>query len=76
MAHASVASPTSVAVNAPPAASDELTATIDASIAAYLDSGERMRVALGWLGIACLALMAVVAVAWVVGLLPGAIRFF
>ena len=48
----------------------------DASIARYLAAGEGMRVIadVGWK--ICAALFVLVAVAWAVGVLPGAVRLF
>jgi hypothetical protein len=48
----------------------------DASIAAYMASGERVRTLMdiGWK--VCLALFVLVALAWAFGALPGAVRVF
>ncbi len=61
---------------APAVAAIPVSAASQASIAAYLASGDRMsdRMQLGWK--LCLAAMALVALAWVMGLLPIALRLF
>ena len=49
-------------------------AIADASIAAYLAAGERMRIVAQWVGIACVGLLVIIAVAWAMGLLPKAVE--
>jgi hypothetical protein len=51
-------------------------AAAEASIAAYLNAGDRMRVIMELTMIACAALLLLVIVAWGVGMLPGAVRLF
>ena len=48
----------------------------DASIAAYMASGEHVRGLMDLVWKVCLALAIVVALAWVFGVLPGAVRLF
>jgi hypothetical protein len=48
----------------------------DASIAAYLAAGQRMATVMDLTLKVCVALLALVALAWVFGLLPGAVKLF
>ena len=48
----------------------------DASIAAYMASGEHVRGLMDLVWKVCLGLVVVVALAWVFGALPGAVRLF
>jgi hypothetical protein len=51
-------------------------AAADASIAAYLKAGERMRLIMDLTMIVCVGLLLLVIVAWTMGVLPGAVRLF
>ena len=70
MVHASAAAAPSAVISPSPATSVAISAASDASIAAYLRAGERMRVLSGWVAIALLAFMLVFIIAMVVGLIP------
>jgi len=75
--HAPVAAPGPVViVDSRPAASVVVSSAIDASIAAYLAAGERMRIVARFVGFASVAVLVVTAVAWALGLLPGAVKLF
>ena len=52
------------------------TLAANASIAAYVRAGERMLLLMDATCKACVALFVLVALAWVVGVLPGAVRLF
>lgn len=58
----------------PSTGSVSMSAATDASIAAYLAAGERMRVIAGYVAIACLALMVLFVLAMAVGLIPVTVR--
>jgi hypothetical protein len=67
-----------IPVVAPPhtVASLGSTAEIEASINAYLGAGDGMATIMGLTLWACAALIALIAVAWALGVLPGAVRLF
>jgi hypothetical protein len=73
---ASIPVPASVVIQPSPATSVAVSAATDASIAAYLAAGEGMRILAGWVFVACLGLMLVVAIAWALGVLPVAVPLF
>jgi hypothetical protein len=60
----------------PSAADGAVTAEIQASIDAYLGSADQMQKVAGVVMWVCLAAIVLVIVAWVAGLLPGAVRLF
>ena len=76
MIQTTVAAPGSVSVTPSPAAPQPLSAAAAASIAAYVAAGERMRIIAQWLGLACVGLLVIIAVAWAMGLLPLAVALF
>ncbi len=75
MAASSAASVLAVSEQAPstgPVATPATTASIDA----YLESGERIRGLTDLALKVCMALLVLIAVAWAVGVLPGAVKLF
>lgn len=48
----------------------------NASILAYLESGERIRQVMDLAFKACVAVLVLVALAWALGVLPGAVKLF
>jgi hypothetical protein len=59
-----------------PAASLGPSAAVTASIDAYLGAGDGMASIMGLTLKVCAVLIVLIAVAWVIGVLPGAVRFF
>jgi hypothetical protein len=49
---------------------------MDASILAYLESGERIRQVMDLALKACVAVLVLVALAWTLDVLPGAVKLF
>jgi len=60
----------------PPSNRLEYTPAAEASIAAYNRSAERMLGVTDVMWKICVGLFGVVAVAWIIGVLPGAVRLF
>jgi hypothetical protein len=61
---------------APTAQQLSASAAIDASIDAYLGAGDGMAMIMGLTLKVCAALIVLIAVAWALGVLPGAVRLF
>ncbi|MCA1648257.1 MAG: hypothetical protein LC797_23305 [Chloroflexi bacterium] len=51
-------------------------AAVDASIAAYLNAGERMQTRMDLTWKTCAGLLVLIVIAWAMGLLPVAVRLF
>jgi hypothetical protein len=69
-----MAIPSRVAVVEPPRLGDN--PETDASIAAYLGAGERMQTLMDLTWKSCAVLLALIVIAWAMGLLPVAVRLF
>jgi len=63
-----------VARAVPPRLGD--TPETNASIAAYLGAGERMQTLMDIAWKACAVLLALIVIAWALGMLPGAVKLF
>lgn len=74
MVQASAAVPAPVVIQQTLAPSVAMGAATDASIAAYIAAGERMRILAGWVALAGVGVMLIVAIAWALGVLPVAVR--
>jgi hypothetical protein len=60
----------------PPAAGSVDSPTTTASIAKYLESGERTRELMALAFKVCVAVLVLIALAWMLGILPGAVKLF
>ncbi|MDQ6672634.1 MAG: hypothetical protein M3069_18155 [Chloroflexota bacterium] len=67
---------TSVASPPAPAGSPGISAAANTSIDAYLGAGDGMASIMGSTVIVCAALLVLIAAAWAIGVLPGAVRLF
>jgi hypothetical protein len=73
---ASSADPAVALTEQPPSARLADTPTTTASTAHYLESGERTRRLMRLAFTLCVAVLVVVALAWMLGVLPGAVKLF
>ena len=60
----------------PPSVGAADTPSTSASIASYLESGERTRGLMALSLKLCVAVLVLVALAWMLGILPGAVKLF
>jgi hypothetical protein len=75
---AAIIDPPHVSAIEPPTVAPQLglSAEVNASIDAYLGAGDGMATIMGLTLWVCGALIVLIAVAWVMGVLPGAVKLF